>query len=213
VGDHSHKGSDYSLTQSNKLIMQNMHATTTAEAVRADIVERLDAPPDAIASVAVLERTWGTAQPRRVFEVTFKSHADGCYDVRARVHNALCEAAYAIRSMHPECTKCYPDYALTAHGRDRRSQLQAARTALIKAGRPPVWRNGVELWAPVTPIALAAAGRKPDRALVTDEEIAALVAAPRPATAAAAAPSVATAASPLADRVPAATAADAVMHD
>jgi hypothetical protein len=136
--------------------------------------------------------------------VSFHSHTEGCYDVRAHVHDAMSDVAYNIRSMHPECNRCYPDYALTAHGRDRRTQLQPARAALIAVGRPPVWRNGVELWAP------AAGGSKRNRALVTAQEIAGLTAAAQPASAPSA---IAAAGTTPATGGAASATADAVMHD
>jgi hypothetical protein len=187
------------------LTMEHTPASMTGESLRAAIVARIEAPEDVATSVVVTEHMRGQvgAAQRRVFEVSFRSHADSCYDARAHVHNAMSDVAYDIRGTHPECGRCYPDYALTAHGRDRRTQLQAARSALIAAGRPPVWRNGVELWAP------AAGGSKRNRALVTAQEIAALTTAPQPA----AAPSAVAAAGTPATGGAASATADAVMHD
>lgn len=187
--DRHHIGSSYELTKSNMLYLEHTPPTTAQESLHAAVLRHLEAPDAVAASVVVTEKVWGRAgaAQRRVFEVSFCSHVEDCYDVRARVHNAMSDAAADIRGMHPECARCYPDYALTAHGRDQRTRLQAARTALIAAGRPPVWRNGVELWAP------AAHGSKRVRALVTADEIAALMAAPQPA----AAPSTAAAGPPV----------------
>ena len=179
AGDRQPIGSSYELTKSNVLTLTHVPDGLTKEAVLTSMLQHVDDLDGLAAAVVVEEKTWGkpggSAQPTRAFEFRFPSHMPDCWDVRARMHNALGEVACGIRSSNPACTRCFPDYALTQHGRERRNQLQGARAALIAKNRPPVWRNGVELWAPVAP------GVKRNRALVTAAELAALVAAPLPA--------------------------------
>ena len=144
-------GPSYQMSDPNCLVLDRPPVAVTPDMVRAMVADRV--PDLAIdGTIAVTESRRGqagTRSDRRVFIVRFPAHTPTCWDVRGRMWDALRDAAADIRSAHSDdqdAKRCWPDWQLSASGRDTRNSIRDVHDALRDAKRFPVWR-GVELWA------------------------------------------------------------------